>query len=138
MKYPYRPGEGPPLTAIDVCMEGFSSVGSIGYYDKEGRKLWFSEYSELHADDSYRTVNYTSLTKNGRTCRVSTVWLGLDHNHSYLSDDHVPIIFETMIFGGDKGMEDEYQERYATEAAALRGHEVAVQWAIDNYFDGDF
>lgn len=50
---------------------------------------------------------------------VSTVFLGLDHNFS----GGVPILFETMIFGGEH---DGYQERYATWEEAEAGHKQAV------------
>lgn len=51
--------------------------------------------------------------------RVSTVFLGLNHNfHS-----GPPLLFETMVFGGKH---DEYQERYSTLEGAMQGHERAV------------
>jgi hypothetical protein len=50
---------------------------------------------------------------------VSTVFLGIDHNWF----GRTPILFETMIFGGEH---DQYQERYETIDDALRGHERAV------------
>jgi hypothetical protein len=43
--------------------------------------------------------------------RVSTVFLGIDHN---FSDEGEPLLFETMIFGGKFGGEDEYQTRCST------------------------
>lgn len=52
--------------------------------------------------------------------RVSTVFLGMDHSWSGTT----PILFETMIFGGDH---DEYQERYATWAEAEEGHKRALE-----------
>lgn len=48
--------------------------------------------------------------------RISTVFLGIDHNY-YV--DSPPILFETMIFGGRF---NEWEERYATRAEALAGH----------------
>ena len=48
--------------------------------------------------------------------RVSTVFLGLDHN---FYDDGPPILFETMVFIGDGGGE---MERYSTWAEAEEGH----------------
>ncbi len=51
---------------------------------------------------------------------VSTVFLRLDHNHGY-SDR--PILFETMIFGGEWG---DYQWRYCTLVQAEAGHERIV------------
>lgn len=50
---------------------------------------------------------------------VSTVFLGL--NHAF--HDGPPLLFETMIFGG---AHDLYQDRYATKAEAIEGHERAV------------
>jgi hypothetical protein len=52
--------------------------------------------------------------------RVSTVFLCFDHNWS---DQGPPILWETMVFGGDG---DTFrQQRYATKKDALAGH-----WAI--------
>lgn len=48
--------------------------------------------------------------------RVSTVFLGLDHNWSDVGE---PLLFETMIFGGQF---NEYCERYCTRREALEGH----------------
>ncbi len=46
---------------------------------------------------------------------VSTVFLGLDHSFGR----PVPILWETMIFGGEH---DQYQERYSSQEDALAGH----------------
>jgi len=51
---------------------------------------------------------------------VSTVFLGMDHQFG----QGEPILFETMIFGGDH---DEFQERYSTWEQAEAGHEAAVK-----------
>jgi hypothetical protein len=75
---------------------------------------WF-ETSKRHVDN----------TEIGDV-RVSTVFLGLDHsleNFDGSMKDYVPILFETMIFGGER---DQYQERYATWDEAKAGHEFAV------------
>lgn len=47
---------------------------------------------------------------------VSTVFLGLDHRHF---DEGPPILWETMVFGGDN---DQFQERYSSRKEALEGH----------------
>jgi hypothetical protein len=52
--------------------------------------------------------------------KVSTVWLGLNHE---FRPDRPPLIFETMIFGGQYA---DYCERYATEAQAAAGHAAVV------------
>jgi hypothetical protein len=51
--------------------------------------------------------------------RVSTVFLGLDHNFTHGD----PVLWETMVFGGPL---DGEQERYTSEADARRGHATMV------------
>ena len=50
---------------------------------------------------------------------ISTVFLGLDHSWK----SNTPILWETMIFGGDH---DQYQERYTSYEDALEGHQIAL------------
>ena len=50
---------------------------------------------------------------------VSTVFLSLDHGHG----DGPPVLWETMIFGGEH---DGYQERYTSREDAVAGHARAV------------
>lgn len=50
--------------------------------------------------------------------QVSTVFLGLEHGQK----DGQPILFETMIFGGEF---DGYQTRYTNWNDSLIGHETA-------------
>ena len=69
-------------------------------------------------EDADRSVASTVL-ENG--VRVSTVFLGLDHNFG----SGEPVLFETMIFGGKH---DKYQERYATWGEAEAGHKQAVEF----------
>ena len=52
--------------------------------------------------------------------KISTVFLGWDH--SFL-DETAPILFETMIFGGEH---NDFQRRYSTYDEALKGHKSAV------------
>jgi len=47
--------------------------------------------------------------------KVSTVFLGIDHNFN----EGEPILFETMVFGGEH---DQLQERYPTWDEAVKGH----------------
>lgn len=54
--------------------------------------------------------------------RVSNVFLGIDHGWS----SEVPILFETMIFGG---AHNDFQQRYATWEDAESGHAEAVKLA---------
>lgn len=48
---------------------------------------------------------------------VSTVFLGLDHNHRGLG---APILWESMVFIDDAS--GAWQERYTSKEAALAGH----------------
>ena len=51
--------------------------------------------------------------------KISTIFLGIEHGY----EDGKPLLFETMIFGGDH---DQYQERYTSYEDAENGHEKAV------------
>lgn len=53
--------------------------------------------------------------------RVSTVFLGLDHN---FGREGPPILFETMVFGGPC---DGEQNRYATWDEAAQGHQTMLK-----------
>lgn len=68
---------------------------------------WFETHDRRLAQDRVGDVN------------VSTVFLGLDHSFG----DGPPLLWETMIFGGEH---DQYQERYSTKAEALAGHAKAL------------
>ena len=92
----------------------------MGYYDKHGRPISAERYGELRWDDTGKVSNYARVgldTVDG--VEVSTVWLGLDHSFN----SRLPIIFESMIFGGEH---DGDINRYSSEGAALIGHRCAV------------
>lgn len=55
---------------------------------------------------------------------VSTVFLGLDHGFGHTN---LPILYETMVFGGKLS---EKQERYFTREEALAGHQKWLDKAI--------
>jgi len=79
--------------------------------------LKWAEWFEEHNAD--RVVARTELPGG---VVVSTVFLALDHNFG----GGVPVLFETMIFGGPL---DETQDRYTTRAAAENGHRYYVEQA---------
>lgn len=60
------------------------------------------------------------ITGAPHTILVSTVFLGMDHNHF----SSPPLLFETMIFGGPW---DEEQWRYPTWEEAEAGHQRAIE-----------
>lgn len=56
--------------------------------------------------------------------RISTVWIGLDHNN-YYTDDRAPHIFETMVFTANPcDYSDLFMKRYSTWKDAERGHKI--------------
>lgn len=55
---------------------------------------------------------------------VSTVFLGLDHNHW----GGKPILFETMVFGGKY---DDFQHRYHTWDEAAKKHKEVVEMVTE-------
>jgi hypothetical protein len=59
-----------------------------------------------------RHVGWTQITSE---VVVSTVFLGVDHNWG---DDPRPILFETMVFGGERD-NDQYRFHTWDEAAAF-------------------
>ncbi len=63
---------------------------------------------------------HIAKTEISKEVNVSTVFLGLDHSFG----GGTPILFETMIFGGEH---DQYQDKYATYEEAEVGHVVAVE-----------
>lgn len=75
-----------------------------------------------------RAKRHVGDTQVSDDVRVSTVFLGLDHNYC---DKGAPILFETMIFGGPH---DQYQERYCTWDEAEAGHAAAVKLAEEEVY----
>ena len=52
---------------------------------------------------------------------ISTVFLGLDH--AWPKNDIIPVLWETMIFGGEH---DQYMDRYTSYEDAVEGHQTAL------------
>jgi len=72
--------------------------------------LWFETAERVVAKDDIGGAH------------ISTIFLGIDYNF----DSGPPVLWETMIFGGEH---DEYQERYTSEKDARAGHKRAVELA---------
>lgn len=63
---------------------------------------------------------------------VSSVFLGIDHNHArFCGGDHRPILWETMVFY--KGGADSDQYRFTERAECLRWHEALVAMLVDKH-----
>ncbi|WGW12709.1 hypothetical protein LWF01_02760 [Saxibacter everestensis] len=83
-------------------------------YDKQGRPITLQQWVES-TDDKRVARDKVGFAD------VSTVWLGLDHNHF---GGPKPIIFETMIGGGRHNLGC---WRYSTLKEAQAGHERVVR-----------
>jgi hypothetical protein len=96
------------------------SVGSRLYYVLDGRKILRagSLIKWAIAFEKQRWVASTRVAGH----RVSTVFLGIDHNFSRIGP---PILFETMVFAG-AAMADWSMRRYATYEEAEAGHRDMV------------
>lgn len=88
------------------------------YYAVNGRPMTMMEWARSFSH--YRHIGLDLLRIRGHHYRVSTVWLGLDHNWR---PHGPPLIFETMVFEDDdmSGFEG-IQCRYSTLVQAQRGH----------------
>lgn len=63
--------------------------------------------------------------------RVSTVWLGLDHNHFGLLDEGRPHVFETMVFKKGDSI-DLFTRRYTTWEEAEKGHSIIYDLILND------
>jgi len=88
------------------------------YYDVRGKPIDLDSWVAAFA-------RQWRLQDEAGEVRVSTVYLGLDHN---FSAEGPPLIFETMVFGGPL---DDEQERYSTQEQATEGHHRWVQKALN-------
>ena len=84
--------------------------------NKKPVKCSIEEWTEYFNTED-RIVAYDE--KDG--IRVSTVFLGSDHNHS----GRAPILFESMVFGTEE--EYEPQMRYRSYEGAEEGHKQLVK-----------
>lgn len=104
----------------------------ILYYDRMGRPIDREAAWRLMEDVAARRVAQTRIEPG---IVVSTVHIVLNHRF----DDGPPLIFETMVrreevLAGDKEPDYDWGEqwRYATEEAALAGHDQAVKMIEDS------
>ena len=100
----------------------------INHYILEGRipkQVPLMEWARRFGIIDNRRIKLTKFSKN---IKISTVFLGVDHGFS----DDEPILFETMIFGGER---DEECERYSTVDDSLEGHNKIVKEFLENGFN---
>ena len=90
-----------------------------------------SKWLEWFRKDNKR-VTYSKIFKspNSRPVKVSTVFLGIDHSHChFVARKRVPMLFETMIFGGSL---DQELERCSTWEEAEKMHEEMCERVKNN------
>lgn len=127
------------------------------WYDREGNPIDLRTWARLFEDREYATIAILDEARDdGTHVKISTVWLGLDHNWG----PGPPLIFETMIFMHSmtplrevpvdpefpisESMRDrmaremtdhpmhEQQWRWHTEAEARYGHDLVVKAYREN------
>lgn len=86
--------------------------------DKKPYGVTLEESLKLYEDFDMKITQQDRINDE---IRVSTVFLGF--NHAPLGSG-TPILWETMIFGGQHS---EYQERYTSHEDALAGHQRALE-----------
>lgn len=85
----------------------------------------FMVWQATQPDDWWVVKQYELVSPEGEV-RVSTVFLhGLN---SSFTKDGPPILWETMVFGGDM---DGYQERYTSHEDAVAGHDETVKLVLE-------
>jgi hypothetical protein len=107
------------LTYYRLADDGITPVAA---YDALAWARWFESVDRHIAEDRYAQGDGTDV-------RVSTVFLGLNHNWG----DGPPILWETLVFNGPL---DGEMNRYNSHAAAVKGHHamcIRVRAAIDEY-----
>jgi hypothetical protein len=83
----------------------------------EADLYWYAAFMQ---DPKNRVVQQDRIGE----VKISTVFLGLDHRSSF-DTESLPILFETMVFGGPN---DGHQERYCTWNDAYAGHLKTVDF----------
>jgi len=86
------------------------------YYGPHGNPITLDQWTTLREGTTWERERLRSTVGD---VEVSTVWLGLNHQWG----DGPPLIFETMVFGGNL---DQEQSRYSTRDQAHTGHEQTV------------
>lgn len=98
------------------------------YYNRQGEPITNDEWIKFFHLPFEKSRLVAKDEQDG--IEVSTVFLGMNHQFG----NGPPLIFETMIFGGEHSDD---QWRYATEAEALEGHKAVVVLAFKEATDGD-
>lgn len=102
--------------------EPLFSDGRPMWYGLKGEPLTSKEANTLLRDRRRKVAQ--TLIRNGRErVSVSTIFLVVDYGMAIPGGPRVPVLWETMVFGGPL---DGYQDRYASRRVAKAGHAVTV------------
>ena len=85
------------------------------YYKLNGKQIVEVSIAEFESKNT--TFSKPLFKSKFGEVEVSTIFMAMDHNFDVNSDE--PILFETMVFGGEH---NDYQERYHTYDRAEEGH----------------
>jgi len=88
--------------------------------------VWSKWYDEFVKSGKH-VIRHNNIRKYNCDINVSTVFLGLNHNFNNTHEE--PILFETMIFGGEL---NEEQWRWTTKEKAKAGHHLVVQMVLNH------
>lgn len=88
------------------------------YYRLNGRETELVGGMQEMIDASLPITTRLFSNEIGQS-RISTVFMSMDHGLAGLIGDGTPVLFETMVLGGEH---DGYQERYHTYDDAEEGH----------------
>jgi hypothetical protein len=91
-------------------------------------ETWAEQYKSL----SRSNLRHVSDQTIGNY-RISTVWLGIDHN---FYNELYPLLFETMVFPKDS-YADIYMQRYSTWNEAVESHKKTVEWVKNGCPEND-
>jgi hypothetical protein len=80
---------------------------------------WAEWYGSHHNERIVEQTKFPYRFAEQGEVLISTVFLGLDHGNPFCRD-HVPILYETMIFGLPQFEHDQW--RYSTLGQAKTGH----------------
>ncbi len=92
--------------------------------DKTPVKTTYEEIVRLGAKPNGLPIEKTQIDN----IFISSVFLGFDHS---FCEGEPPILFETMIFGGEF---DGYQTRYTSYDDCVKGHQKAIEM-VNNFIN---
>jgi hypothetical protein len=84
-------------------------------FDWLGNPISHATWAQLFCDERHVARDVVGHPEGG-SITVSTVWMGINHN---FSGDGPPLIFETMVFGGELSQDT---WRWSTHKEAREGH----------------